>query len=167
MMTAADGLGPIYWIRIKLNSSYRTRVINSIPAWKSNHMPSKMRWNYFSIPKLQRHSRWSLEWISNFIALNNGCNYLTMLGLKFTHASVTSNHGSRMILAPVRFLARKAEWSARRNFTPVLFSWSHQTTGPVRLDTIAHLSLGRIIRRTPHGPRTTPVMASHGPRTGN
>ena len=28
-------------------------------------------------------------------------------------------------LSPVRFLARKAEWSARRNFTSVLFSWSH------------------------------------------
>ena len=28
-------------------------------------------------------------------------------------------------LSLVRFLARKAEWSARRNFTSVLFSWSH------------------------------------------
>ena len=37
--------------------------------------------------------------------------------------------------APVRFLARKAEWGVRRNCTPVLFSWSHQATDPVRLDT--------------------------------
>ena len=28
-------------------------------------------------------------------------------------ASVTSNHEPRAILAPVRFLVRKAEWSAR------------------------------------------------------
>ena len=33
--------------------------------------------------------------------------------------------GPVRFLSPVRFLARKAEWSARRNFTSVLFSWSH------------------------------------------
>ena len=33
--------------------------------------------------------------------------------------------GPVRILSPVRFLARKAEWSARTNFTSVLFSWSH------------------------------------------
>ena len=42
-------------------------------------------------------------------------------------------------LSPVRYLARKAEWSARRNFTSVLFSWSHQATDPVRLDTTVYL----------------------------
>ena len=42
------------------------------------------------------------------------------------HASVTSNHGPRTILSPVRLLARKAEWIARRNFTSVLFWLSHQ-----------------------------------------
>ena len=52
---------------------------------------------------------------------------------------VTSNHGSHTILAPIPFLARKAGWSAPRNFTPVLFSRSHQVTGPVRLDTTVHL----------------------------
>ena len=40
--------------------------------------------------------------------------------------------GPIRFLAPVRFLARKAKWSACRNFTLVLFSWSHQATGPVR-----------------------------------
>ena len=35
-------------------------------------------------------------------------------GNSYTYnASVTSNHEPRTILAPVRFLARKAEWSAR------------------------------------------------------
>ena len=70
------------------------------------------------------------------------------------------------ILSPVRFLARKAEWRAHRNFTSVLFSWSHQATGPVQLDTAVHLWLGRMIRRTPRLPRAMPVRASYGPRKG-
>ena len=86
--------------------------------------------------------------------------------LHIDNASVTSNHGPRMFLSPVRFLARKAEWSARRNFTSVLFSWSHQATGPVRLETSAYLWFGWIIRRTPRVPSAMPVRASCGPRTG-
>ena len=79
-----------------------------------------------------------------------------------SYASVTSNHGPRSILTHVRFLARKADWSARRNFTPVLFSWAHQATGPVRLDTAVHfLWFDQIIRRTPHEPRTMPTRASY------
>ena len=65
--------------------------------------------------------------------------------------------------SPVRFLARKAEWRARRNFTSVLFSWSHQATGPVRLDTAVYVWFGWIIRRTPRVPRAMPVRASCGP----
>ena len=34
-------------------------------------------------------------------------------------------------LASVRYPARKAKWSALRNFTPVLFSWSHQAMCPL------------------------------------
>ena len=65
--------------------------------------------------------------------------------------------------SPVWFLARKAEWSARGNFTSVLFPWSHQATGPVRLDTAAYLLwFGWIIRRTPRVPRAMPVLAPHG-----
>ena len=45
------------------------------------------------------------------------------------------------------------------------FSWSHQVTGPVRLNIAVHLRFDRIIRRT-HGPRAMPVRASYGPRTG-
>ena len=69
-------------------------------------------------------------------------------------------------LSPIRFLARKAKWSARRNFTSVLFSWSHQATGPVRLDTAAYFWFGWIIRRTPQVARAMPLRASYGPRTG-
>ena len=83
----------------------------------------------------------------------------------FAHASVKSNHGPRTILSPVRFLARKAEWSARRNFTSVLFSWSHQATSPVWLDTAVYLWFDWIILMTPRVPRAVPVRASSGPRT--
>ena len=67
--------------------------------------------------------------------------------------------GPRTILAPVRFLAHKAEWSTRRNFTPVLFSWSNQALDPARFDTAVHLWFDRIIRRTPQLPRAMPVLA--------
>ena len=45
-----------------------------------------------------------------------------------TYASVTSNHGTRTILALAWFLAPKAEWQTHRNFTTILFLWSHQAT---------------------------------------
>ena len=47
-----------------------------------------MGWNYLSIPKLQRLHRWSLgmdKWFHS--TLYNGCNYLSMLGLKLNHVS--------------------------------------------------------------------------------
>ena len=74
--------------------------------------------------------------------------------------------GPARFLSPVRFLARKTEWGARRNFTSVLFSWSHQATGPIRLDTAVHLWFGEIIRRTPRVPRAMLVRASYGPCSG-
>ena len=72
----------------------------------------------------------------------------------------------------VRFFAHKAEWSTRRNFTSVLFPWSHQAAGPVRLDTSAYLWFGWIFRRTPRIPRAAPVQEfsmffiSYGARMG-
>ena len=74
--------------------------------------------------------------------------------------------GPVRFLAPVLFLAPKAEWSARRNFTPMLFSWSHQAIGPVRLDTAVHVWFDHRIQRTTHGSRAVPVRVSYGPRTG-
>ena len=47
-----------------------------------------MGWNYLSIPKLQRCSRWSLgmdKWFHP--TLYNGCNYLSILCLKLNHVS--------------------------------------------------------------------------------
>ena len=55
-------------------------------------------------------------------------------------------------LAPVRFLARNVKWRVCTHFTAVLFSWSHQATGPVRLDTAVHLYLCQITSRTPQDP---------------
>ena len=74
--------------------------------------------------------------------------------------------GPVRFLSPVRFLARQAEWSARRNLTSVLFPWPHQAMGPVRLDTSAILWFGWIICRTSRIPRAMPVQASCGPHTG-
>ena len=88
--------------------------------------------------------------------------------------------GPLRFLTPVRFLARKAEWSARWNFTPVLLSWSQQATDPVRLDTAVHLCFDQIILRIhmdpvrcPYGRRTGPAresqmfFISYGIRTGS
>ena len=49
------------------------------------------------------------------------------------YASVTSNHGPRTVFTTRTIFARKAEWHVRRNFTSVLFSWSHQATAPYGL----------------------------------
>ena len=50
-----------------------------------------MGWNYLSIPKLQRLHHWSLGMDEQFHpTLHNGCNYLSMLGLKFIHVSKRS-----------------------------------------------------------------------------
>ena len=47
-----------------------------------------MRWNYFSISKLQWLHHWSLGMDKQFhLKLYNGCNYLSMLGLKLNHVS--------------------------------------------------------------------------------
>ena len=73
---------------------------------------------------------------------------------------------SVQFLAPVQFLARKAEWRARRNFTMVLFSWSHQAVGPAWLDAAVHLWLDRIIPRSPHGPRVMLVWVPYRFRKG-
>ena len=70
--------------------------------------------------------------------------------------------GPVRFLSPVRFLARKAEWSARRNFTLKLFLWSHQATGPVRLDTAVYLWFGWTLRMTPWVPRAGIVRAPYG-----
>ena len=45
-----------------------------------------MEWNYLSIPKLQRLHRWSLGMDKQFHSTHyNGCNHLSMLGLKLIH----------------------------------------------------------------------------------
>ena len=47
-----------------------------------------MGWNYLSIPKLQHCNRWGLGMDKLFHrTLYDGCNYLSMLGLKLIHVS--------------------------------------------------------------------------------
>ena len=74
--------------------------------------------------------------------------------------------GPVRFLSPIRFLACKAERSAHRNFTPVMFSWSHQATGPIWPGTVVHLWFDPIIHRTPYRPCAMPARALYGPRTG-
>ena len=115
--------------------------------------------------------RWinSLQWERALHLLLNTC--------RMPQSNPTT--GPVRFLTPVRFLARKAEWSARRNFTPVLLSWSHQATGPVRLDKAVHLCFDQIILmihmdpvRCLYGRRTSPAresqmfFISYGIRTG-
>ena len=45
----------------------------------------------------------------------------------------------------------------------MLFSWSHQAAGPVRLDTAAHLCFDQINRRTPQGSVRCPYGRHTGP----
>ena len=57
-----------------------------------------MGWNYLSIPKLQRLNRWSLGMDKLFPPmLDNGCNYLSMLGLKLNHVSKKGHSGSKSV----------------------------------------------------------------------
>ena len=75
--------------------------------------------------------------------------------------------GPVRFLSPVRFLARKAEWSARRNFTSVLFPWSHQATGltgPARESSMFFISYGARTGpvRDPQGCRRAPLRTRKG-----
>ena len=57
-----------------------------------------MRWNYLSIPKLQRLHRWSLGMDKLCQpTLSNGCNYLPILGLKLNHVSKRALGGAATI----------------------------------------------------------------------
>ena len=73
-----------------------------------------MRWNYLSIPKLQRLHRWSLgvdKWFHLTRIIMGVVNYLSMLGLKLIHVS------------------RKGHWwrgiEAVFNMVFVWFIWKH------------------------------------------
>ena len=104
------------------------------------------------------HLYWPIPVSISYIAINAWkCTWL----MPQSHLTT----GPARFLSPVRFLARKAGWSARRNFTSVLFPWSHQATGPVRLDRSVYLWFGWTIRRTPRVPRAMPVRAPYGPHT--
>ena len=60
--------------------------LTSIPAWISNHMRIKM-WDEIAYPFPNFNGATVEVWkcVSNFIPHFNGCNYLSMLGLKLVH----------------------------------------------------------------------------------
>ena len=61
-----------------------------------------MGWNYLSIPKLQRLHRWSLGMDKLFHPTHyNGCNYLSMLGLKSNHVSKRGHRKIGLILKQI------------------------------------------------------------------
>ena len=59
---------------------------------KLSHAQQGVGWNNLSIPKLQPLHRWSLGMNKEFHpTLYNGCNYLSMLELKFIHITKTGH----------------------------------------------------------------------------
>ena len=80
-----------------------------------------MGWNYLSIPKLQRYNRWSLGMDKLFHPiLYNGCDYISMLGLKLNHVSKRGPWW--LLLAPCHLELIEAEWRiyAAANIPPLL-----------------------------------------------
>ena len=79
-------------MRIERGPFHKYRL-SLIPAWLSNHMPSKV-WNEITYPFSNFNSCTELwEWInSNFITLNDGSNnYLCMLGLASVTGTINNN----------------------------------------------------------------------------
>ena len=82
------------------------------PVWES------VRWNYLSIPKLQRCNRWSLEMAMKFHPIfHNGFNYLSMLGTKLNHVSK---------MGPRKWYL----WAHNRNFTKITLLY-YESTDPI------------------------------------
>ena len=62
-----------------------------------------MGWNNLSIPKLQRLHRWSLGMDKLFHPTSyNGCNHLSMLGLKLNHVSKMGHCSLRVMICRFR-----------------------------------------------------------------
>ena len=97
-------------------------------------------WWFETLPRpLWRHGNENIQLTSWFIHLRDtlpdGTEPVSQPTLTYAPVMPQSHPTTDPVrfLTPVRFLARKTERSANRNFTSVLFSWSHQATGPVRL----------------------------------
>ena len=138
-------------------------------AWMNPSLLYHCRYNVFICEILLLHTIGVLYWIIYSLGniwvkhcihnikeliMNDKFSFVITPVMPQSHPTV----GPIRFLSPVRFLSRKAEWSARRNFTPVLFSWSHQATGPLRLDTAVQIWFRGIIRRTPRVPCVMPLQ---------
>ena len=82
-------LNALLWWAVLCQGPLLQTWINFNPSMdKESHAQWYVRWNYLSIPKLQRCNRWSLgmdKWFN--LTLYNGCNYLSMLGSKLNHVT--------------------------------------------------------------------------------
>ena len=73
---------------LTLRGPFYQHGLTLIPAWISNHIPSKV-WDEIAYPFPNFNGRTLDVWelISNF-TLCNGCNHLSMLGLKLIHVNI-------------------------------------------------------------------------------
>ena len=137
--------------------------------WMNGSLLYHCRYNVFICEILLLHTIGVLYWIMYSLGniwvkhckhnikeliMNDKFSFVITPVIPQSHPTV----GPIRFLSPVRFLACKAEWSARRNFTSVLFSWSHQATGPIWLDTAVQIWFSGIIRRTPRVPCVMPLQ---------
>ena len=113
-----------------------------------------MWWNYLYIPKLQRLHRCSLGMDKKFhLTLYNGCNYLSMLGLKLIHVSISGPGG---YLTGLQYLCK---YIPRMIHTVcALFSVSHRPLSPtlqimIQATHLAQILYGGHYSRKKRGPR--------------
>ena len=142
---------------IKQTNKQRIKTTHQETINKQLRRHTKKQFSKHIIADWGRNGLWWPVFLGHWLSYT-GC-WQSMLVMHWLMPQSHPTTGPARFLSLVRFLARKAEWSARRNFTSVLFPWSHQATGPVRLDTSAYLWFGWIICRTPRVPRAMPVRA--------
>ena len=70
---------------LKSNGPFYKHGLTWIPSWISNHTPSKV-WDEITYPFLNFNGA-TVEVLQFLPTLYNGCNYLSMLGLKLIHVS--------------------------------------------------------------------------------
>ena len=101
---------------------YQIYGITLVRVWINNRMPSKVRWNHLSIPKLQWLHRW-LKFGEGQVfhpTLRDWCNYLSILGLKLIRVgksvaggvTITRNKGDKLGLKKLsRCILTQSCWS--------------------------------------------------------
>ena len=132
-----------------------------------------MRWNYIPFPNFNGCTVEVWEWISNFITLYNGCNYLSMLRLQSNHVSKRGPGSSgAMVLTlwggvcgdVLVFL-----WSQSQRPVMVSLQWRHNGRGSVSNHQPHHCLLNLWFRRRSKKTsklRVTGLCVGNSPGTG-